>query len=157
MTMEDRSGRTSGRVVSLALVCWLSWSATGCVASNRIVGHRIHQSGTWYGELGITGHLNEITILRGSRLNKLSIIGDGNFVVVEDHVTLGKVEIWGENNTVSIPGELVVRKNIAGSRSVVVPRAPGEPPPTRAGVAATQPPVEETPPETPPQDTSNIP
>ncbi len=136
----------AGGVASLLLL----FGASGCVASNRIVGHKIQQDGAWYGEFGITGHLNEITVLSGSRLQKLSVIGDGNFVVVQDGVTLGKIEIWGENNFVSVPTDLIVRKNISGSKSLVVPRAPGEPPPRRPSEPMLEPRDDGTPPEAEP-------
>lgn len=109
----------------IALAATMLTAATGCFSANRIVGHELRQVGRWYGELGITGHLNEVTIQSRSRLTKLSIIGDANHVMVEDHATLAKIEIWGENNTVSIPAHLVVRVNQVGKGSRVI-RRPGE-------------------------------
>jgi len=124
------------RILLGALVTATALAASGCTSANRIVGHEIKQSGRWYGELGLTGHLNEITVLSPSRLTKLSIIGDANKINIDDGVTLGKIEIWGENNVVSIPQHLVVRVNQVGGNSRVVRRAPGaplvEPPPATA-------------------------
>lgn len=113
--------RTS--LVALAAATLLA--ATGCTSANRIVGKNLTQVGHWYGELGISGHLNKITVQSQSRLTKLSILGDGNEVVIEDHVTLGKIEIWGANNTVSIPTQLVVCVNQVGDGSRVI-RRPAE-------------------------------
>ncbi|MFQ5806034.1 MAG: hypothetical protein ACE5I3_06255 [Phycisphaerae bacterium] len=137
-------------------------AATGC-ASNRIVGHNLKQVGRWYGELGITGHLNEITVQSRSRLTKLSIIGDANHVVVEDHATLGKIEIWGENNTVSVPGYLVVRSNQVGKGTRIIRRPRETSTPARAaakrhappGPAEAEHPVE--PAVEPPNEESNAP
>lgn len=143
----NRTLRTRGCVRMALAAAFLAVcvpNLTGCVASNRIVGHRIEQSGQWFDELGITGHLNDITVLRGSRLNKISIIGDGNFVVVEEGVTLGKVEIWGANNFVSVPDVLKVRKNVSGSKSMVVPRPAGAPLPQRRVTPMREPPRPDT-------------
>jgi len=150
------SGATAAWLLAVAALALPAGS--GCIASNRIVGHRIHEAAAWYGELGITGHLNEITIRSGSRLNKLSLIGDGNYVIVEEGVTLGKIEIWGENNIVSVPQSLVIRKNVSGSKSVVVPRAPGEAPPRRTSAPPpTAQPMAEEPAEELPAETSEPP
>jgi hypothetical protein len=120
-----------------ALAATVLLAATGCT-SNRIVGHRLTQVGSWFGELGITGHLNEITIQAPSRMTKLSIIGDANKIVIEDRSTLAKIEIWGENNTISIPQHLVVRVNQWGKGNQIIRR------PTEAQPAAEEPPTETT-------------
>ena len=96
-------------------------SLLGC-GSNRIVGHSLTQTGHWYGELGITGHLNNITVEKGSTLTKLSIIGDGNTVDIADGCTLGKIELWGDRNTVDIPGHLVVRVAEVGDGNKIIRR-----------------------------------
>lgn len=93
---------------------------TGC--SNRVVGHRGIHASVWNGHLGVTGHLNQVTIQKGSRLDKLSVIGDGNDIKVEEQVTLGKLEIWGENNTISIPDRLLIREDRIGKRNSLVRR-----------------------------------
>jgi hypothetical protein len=112
------------RTALCASVALTVLAATGCASANRIVGHNLKEVGQWYGELGVTGHLNEITIRSGSRLTKLSIIGDANHVVVEDQTTLGKIEVWGSNNTISIPEDLVVRVNQVGKGTQIVRRPP---------------------------------
>jgi len=99
--------------------------AAGCSSTNRIVGHEMIEAGHWYGELGITGHLNKITVEPRSRLTKLSIFGDANQVDVENNVALGKIEIYGENNVVTIPEHLVVRVAQIGDGNRVVRRGSG--------------------------------
>lgn len=112
-------------IVASAL-CLLS--AFGCNSTNRLVGHYLNETGHWYGELGITGNINNVTVQTGSTLNKLSIIGDGNKVDVQERVTLGKIEIWGEGNTVTIPDYLVVRVAAFGQGNEIIRRSPqGEP------------------------------
>ena len=117
------------RTSLIALAASLLLAATGCNSANRVVGHDLRQVGHWYGELGITGHLNQITVQSGSRLTRLSIIGDANHVVIEDQTTLGKIEVWGENNTISIPEQLVVRVNQVGKGTQIIrrPRETGTP------------------------------
>jgi hypothetical protein len=116
-------------------------AVTGCASDNRIVGHNLKQVGHWYGELGITGHLNEITVQSGSRLTKLSIIGDANHVVVEDQTTLGKIEVWGENNTITVPEHLVVRMYQVGKGTRIVRQPRETPSPTEAAVRTYAPPI----------------
>jgi hypothetical protein len=134
----------------VALVAATLLAGTGCTAANRIVGKNLTQVGQWYGELGISGHLNRITVQPPSQLTKLSIIGDANEVMIEDHVSLGKIEIWGANNTVSIPAQLVVRVNQVGDGSRVIRRpAEVETAPGTASEAVAEPvpePTGETPP-----------
>lgn len=119
---------------------------TGCLSSNRIVGNNIVQAGDWYGELGIVGHLNQITIQAPSDLTKLSIIGDANIVHVEPHVTLGKVEVWGQRNKIYIPARLIVRTHIIGDGSEIIRLQPEQsapsidPAPIRYRVESAPPP-----------------
>lgn len=112
------------RSANLALLGALAACAVGC-SSNSIVGNNISMQRTWSGNVGVTGHLNQIRILDGSDLFRLSIIGDANRVYVEDRVTLGKVEIWGQNNVVEVPARLNVRSSIVGKGSVIIRRGPG--------------------------------
>jgi len=151
------------RTALIALAAAGLLAATGCTSANRIVGNNLTQVGSWYGELGITGHYNKITVLPNSRLTKLSILGSGNELIVDDHVTLGKIEIWGADNTVSIPASLVVRVNQVGDGSRVVRRLPGQTPeetmaggqtPIEPGTAMPQMP-EKTPP--PPEEEPETP
>ncbi len=109
--------------VSLATAALLL--AAGCTSDNRIVGDQVIQSGNWYGEFGIVGHLNEIEILGDSRLTKLKIAGDGNKISVADGVPLGKIEIWGGNNIVSIPADLDIRDSVWGKGNQIIRRPVG--------------------------------
>lgn len=102
--------------------------SVGCTSTQRIAQSGGNYSDKYFGELGITGHVNTVRVLAGSKLDKLSIIGDGNKVFVEDHVILGKVEIWGGNDEVSIPKSLIIREYIVGHGSAIVRRDPVIPP-----------------------------
>ena len=121
--------RTSLTAMTAALLL----TTTGCLSSNRVVGNELTEIGRWYGELGITGHLNRITVQSRSCLTKLSIIGDANKVEIEDGVTLAKIEVWGENNVVTVAPHLIVRVNQVGDGNRVVRRAPA------SGAPADQP------------------
>ncbi len=97
---------------------------TGC-AYNALVGHRVSRSGVFYGELGITGNLNELTIERESRMSKLSLLGDGNKVFIQDDVRLPRIEFWGSNNEISVPDYMYdgIRTNNVGKFNSIVKRA----------------------------------
>ncbi len=96
---------------------------SGCGGpSNRIVGNRLERSGQWFGDLGVTGHLNKVTIENGSRIRKLSIVGNANEVALQDDVTCGKIEVWGADNVVIVPDDLILRDNQVGHRSRIVRR-----------------------------------
>lgn len=97
-------------------------ACSGCTSTNRIVGREGVHASDWYGELGVTGHVNQVTVKSGSRLDKLSIIGDMNKIFVEDRVVLAKVEVWGENNEISIPEWLIVRDYRVGKNNRIVRR-----------------------------------
>lgn len=111
-----------------------AWMLMGCAAllagcnaisgDNRLVGNRMTRGDQWYGEFGILGHSNDVTIQRGSRITILKIAGDGNGVTVEDGVSCAKIEIWGSQNTVSVPETLVVRDSIFGQKNRIVRRPP---------------------------------
>jgi|GEM_PF-6813707 len=100
--------------------------AVGCSSTNRIVGHNLTQVGQWYGELGVTGDNNNVVVQTGSRLTKLSIIGVGNIIDVDDQCSLGKVEIWGDRNCVTIPANLVVRIAQVGPGNQIKRRPPAK-------------------------------
>lgn len=104
-------------VASLALIS----GAAGC-AHNALVGHESQRGGRFYGDYGIKGNNNTITIQKGSRITKLSFWGDGNTATVEDGVTLQHVEFFGSNNTVSVPGFLTFRVTQVGQNNQVVRR-----------------------------------
>lgn len=93
--------------------------STGC---SGIGGHRGKHAAQYFGDLKILGHENDVTVRSGSEINFLKIAGDGNRVKIEDRVTLGKIEIWGENCVVEIPEQLIVRSDIVGVGSRIVRR-----------------------------------
>jgi len=93
-------------------------SATGC-ASSSIVGTGVTRVDRFYGDVGITGSNNNLTILSDSRVSKLSILGNNCTVTVQDGVMLYRVEFWGKGNTVSIPETLVVRTTEVGSNQII--------------------------------------
>jgi hypothetical protein len=138
----------------LTLVALLGLSTLAGCASNRIVGNKIVRSSRWYGELGITGHLNEITIETGSNLTKLSVIGNYNNVHVLDGVPLGKIEIWGQQNKVYIPMGLTIRDNIVGHGSEIIRTTPGEQAPAPAPEFVPEPAPEEAVREAPVEETT---
>lgn len=92
---------------------------SGCGMEMRVVAHRTDTNKQWFGDMGITGHQNKVTVAAGSRVEKLSIIGDGNTVFVEDNVTLSKVEVWGERNSISIPERLIIRDSLFGKGNII--------------------------------------
>lgn len=112
------------RITSIVLGTAALLAVTGCSSTNRIVGHNLTQAGHWYGELGITGDGNNITVESGSRLTKLSVLGSGNRVTMEERCSLGKIELWGENNTVHLPDYLVVRITQWGEANQIVRHGP---------------------------------
>jgi hypothetical protein len=123
--------RTATRRIMGTAVLMLAIATAGCSPNNRIVASNIVESNDWYGELGITGHLNQITVNAPSDITKLSIVGDANVVHVQPRVTLGKVEIFGERNQVFIPARLIIRSNIVGNGSEIIRLRPGEAPRVR--------------------------
>jgi hypothetical protein len=125
------------RILWAVTVAATSMALLGC-GDNRLVGNRLTpREDRWFGELGVMGNLNELRVLSGSDLTYLKIVGDANKVYVEDDVTLGKVEIWGENNEVSVPDYLRVRESVVGNGSRVIRRATGWP--QRRAPQATEP------------------
>jgi hypothetical protein len=109
------------RVVAMAV---LLLGVAGC-AHNSIVGDGSVRSDMFFGDVGITGDACDITVLDGSRVTKLSLIGNDNEVTVEQGVTLYQIEFWGRNNVVSIPEWLSVRATQVGTNRIV--RRPLEP------------------------------
>ncbi len=112
------------RVLALTVVPVALLMLAGC-ASNAIIGSQLAQENHWYGELGVTGHLNKLTVLGESQLTRLSVLGDANTIVVQDDATLAKIEICGENNTISVPENLVIRESIWGEGNQIIRRPMG--------------------------------
>ncbi len=88
-------------------------------------------------------HNNNFTALDGSKLSRISVIGDGNTITVEDGATLRKIEFWGKNNVVSVPDNLVIRQSNVGNGNQIIPRGENWPEPTAEFQAAED--VPETP------------
>jgi len=106
-------------------VIWLA--ALGC-AVNPSVGKGITTAQKYFGDLGVEGHNQNVTILKASRVTKLSIIGDNNTVSVEDGAAVYRIEFWGNGNTVIVPESLwVLRTNMVGTNQVI--RRPSGAPP----------------------------
>jgi hypothetical protein len=105
-------------IVSSALAAGLVLACAGC-APNATVGNGIVMSQQFFGDAGFVGHGDNITILSGSKINKLSIQGNNNTITVQDNVTIWKIEFWGKGNTVSIPEDLSVRMNSVGANQII--------------------------------------
>lgn len=152
------------RVILLsALATGLVLASTGC-APNPLVGNSMVMSQQYFGDVGITGHGNNLTVLPGSRLHKLSLIGDNNTVTLQDDVTVWKIEFWGKGNTVSVPEYLSVRTNDVGANQII--RRPDnpvamtrtiEPPPTYTPPPAEQPPAGQPAVQPPPKPADDLP
>jgi hypothetical protein len=109
------------RVLIAAVAVGLLVGTTGC-AHNAIVANNALRVGVFYGDVGVKGDGNNVTILRGSRVPKLSILGNRNMVTVEENVTLAHVEFWGLDNTVSIPETLTIRITEMGRGHQIIRR-----------------------------------
>ncbi len=107
----------------------------GCV-TNPVVGHGAVQTGRYTGDVGISGNGTELTIQSGSKVPKLSIVGDACVVKVEDGAVVRRIEFWGTANTVTIPADL---DPIVASVGVnqVLHRKIGDSPPAESKPATT--------------------
>ncbi len=93
--------------------------AMGC-APNPSVGTGITTAQKYFGDLGVQGHNQNVTVLKGSRVTKLSLIGNNNTVSVEDGAAVYRIEFWGNGNTVIVPDNLwILRTNNVGTNQVV--------------------------------------
>jgi hypothetical protein len=93
----------------------------GC-ANNNVVANNSSRTGQFFGDFGITGNNNVVTIEQWSKLTKLSIIGDGNEVIVEEGVRLPSIEVFGSDNVISVPDYLIVQMNQVGDGNRLVRR-----------------------------------
>ena len=114
-----RKWTITGAVLGVVLL------TTGCSGPNHIVGDRVKQTVHWNGDVGLTGNLNELTISGDSNIYTLSVIGHANRIFVEEGAPVGKVEIWGDDNIISVPERLKVRESRVGKRTVILRRPPG--------------------------------
>jgi hypothetical protein len=140
------------RAIGLSALVGLVLASTGC-APNAYVGNGIQMSSQFFGDVGFVGHGDNITILSGSKINKLSIQGNNGTFTVQDGVRIWKIEFWGKGNTVSIPADMSVRVNAIGANEIIrrprvtVPLPQYEPLPAPT---YTPPPAEPAPGGTPP-------
>ena len=126
-------------------------TVTGC-ASNPLVGSNGAGSRQYFGDVGVVGHNNVLTVEKGSKVPHLSIQGNGNTVTVEDGAWVDRVEFWGNGNTVSLPNDILVRGTQIGSNTIVRrARAPSTPlyTPVEAPGSLPVPEVEAFPPPAP--------
>lgn len=112
------------KAVFLSVVAAGLLASLGC-AKNPIVGRGITMREQYFGDVGLTGHDQNITIARGSKVRKLSILGHNNSITVEDEVTIYRVEFWGSGNVLTLPEHLSVRIDNVGTNQIV--RRPREP------------------------------
>lgn len=87
-----------GLVAAVGLLSGLIGCAPTVQGSNN--GRR---EGRMYGDYGVWASSSYNRIEGGSLINKLSIIGDKNTIVVEDDVAMAKIEIWGSGNDIELP------------------------------------------------------
>ncbi|MBN1514174.1 MAG: hypothetical protein JXB13_19310 [Phycisphaerae bacterium] len=97
----------------LIVVCAVS---AGC-SRTAIDGEGLRHEQLIQGTVGIKGEDNEIRVLAGSDVPKLSIMGEDNRVFVEDGASVGKVEMVGEGNHVSCPDGMVVEFSSIGENN----------------------------------------
>lgn len=98
----------------------------GC-AHNNVVADSTTRSGSFYGDMGITGDFNVVTVEKHSRLTKLSILGHGNEVIIEEGVRLPAIEVFGSDNVISVPDYMLVQMNQVGSRNQLIRRPASDP------------------------------
>ena len=149
----------SARPVFVPLCTIVLACSPGC-ARHVIVAHNSTESAVMYGTVRIVGHHNDVTIEDFSRIEKLSIIGDGNTVFVEDNVYLVRtIEFWGNENVVSLPQKLTVAVRQVGVNRIVVRRTESTPPPETEPVPADikPPPTDTEPPPAKSADDTNEP
>jgi hypothetical protein len=131
-------------IVLSALASGMVLASMGC-APNATVGNGIVMAQQFFGDAGFVGHGDNITILSGSKINKLSVQGDNNTITVQDNVTIWKIEFWGKGNTVSIPEDLSVRANSIGANQIIRRPRAGTPMPRYEAAPYTPPPTEPMP------------
>ncbi|MBN2448467.1 MAG: hypothetical protein JXO22_17200 [Phycisphaerae bacterium] len=110
------------RTLSAAIMFGLVLLVSGCASGTSRWSHGAAHCGQFFGDAGITGNDNVVTIQRWSRMSKLSITGDNNEITLEDHVRVPLIEVWGSGNTVSIPHDMIVRFNQVGQSNRLVER-----------------------------------
>ena len=86
-------------ILAVALSLGLMLCA-GC-AQNAIAGDSARHEQVYRGDVGVTGEDHDITICADSEVRKLSILGEGNRVFIEDGAHVARIEIVGSDNEVS--------------------------------------------------------
>ncbi len=112
--MQVRRFTAPGLIVVCAVLAGCSHTA--------IDGEGLRHEQLIQGTVGIKGEDNEIRVLEGSDVPKLSIIGEDNRVFVEDGAWVGKVEIVGEDNHVSCPDGMSVEFSSIGENNRLIYR-----------------------------------
>lgn len=79
----------------------------GC-AHNAITGDGSRHELVLHNTARLDGEDIDLTILAGSDVRKLSIVGEANRVVIENGAVVHKVEIVGEDNEVICPAGMAV-------------------------------------------------
>lgn len=106
------------KMVLSVIALGLCLGSLGC-AHNAIVADGASRADTYFGDVGVTGNGTNVTILRYSRVSKLSLLGNNNVVTVEDGAAVRRIEFWGKGNTVSLPEDLVVRTTEVGRNQLL--------------------------------------
>ncbi len=106
------------RLVLLSCVAGALFLSVGC-AHNAMDGNGSVWTGEYFGDVGLRGDNNQMTIRSGSRVWKLSIIGNKSNVMVEDGATVNRVEFIGRGNVVSLPENLIVRVTEIGNNQLI--------------------------------------
>lgn len=95
--------------------------AAGC-AHNSIVGDGAVRTDQFFGDVGIASDDTDVTILRGSKVPKLSLLGSDNKVTVQDGVWISKIEFWGKRNVVSLPEGMTYSTTHVGTDNQILRR-----------------------------------
>jgi hypothetical protein len=96
-------------------------SSAGC-ARYAIRGKGGVYEQVYEGSLRINGNDNELTLLTGSDVPKLSIFGRDNRVIFNDGATVSKIEIAGADNAVTYPKGLKFKYSEIGKDNKLIER-----------------------------------
>lgn len=107
------------RLGLIGLITAVAILSAGC-AHTSITGSGGRYAYVLYGDVGITGEDNELTVKSGSEVHKLSIMGEDIRVIVEDGALLEKVEIVGEDNEVRYPAGMLIEYSELGESNRMI-------------------------------------
>ena len=96
-------------IVSAVVLC-----CAGC-AHNGNHGDGGEVVGEFYFEKGIWGDGHNVLVKRGSKLKKISVIGNHNLVTIEEGVYVAKVEVVGNDNTFYYPHNCEPERSVIGN------------------------------------------